>query len=375
LDRLLEYLHKCKILRQIQSNKARKYRSINNIQNLLTVIISAFITFIGFSGITKISEYVNWIVTSDVEKVQFAFNLLVFFLFVLVILHLVFQFGRKQSESERAIVTLTTLINEIDDILDTFMLVDSNSMIFKTDLVRQKYETISQVIPPNSDKEFLKAKKDFELKEIQKSKYGNIWKEIFEIDKQQNIIVGIIKSSDIVMKILYELREINEELYLGGGIIRNLVWDYLHQYKNVTPIEDIDIIHFDKINSAKASDEKIEERLIKQLPNFKLSVKNQARMHISNIEAEYSDLQDAISKWPETCTAFILRINKEDKIEFIAPFGFNDLFRLIVYPTPHFFNKIDKYMERINRKNWGTIWSKLRIFKYELDNGKLKATT
>ena len=375
MDRLLEYSHKCKILRQIQSNKARKYRRINNIQNLLTVIISAFITFIGFSGITKISEYVNWIVTSDVEKVQFAFNLLVFFLFVLVILHLVFQFGKKQSESERAIVTLTTLINEIDDILDTFMLADSNSMNFKTDLVRQKYETISQVIPPNSDKEFLSAKKDFELKEIQKSKYGNIWKEIFEIEKHQNIISGIIKSSDIVMKILYELREINDELYLGGGVVRNLVWDYLHQYKNVTPIEDIDIIHFDKINSVKASDKKIEARLSKQLPNFRLSVKNQARMHIYNNEAEYSNLEDAISRWPETCTAFILRIDKEDKIEFVAPFGFNDLFRLIVYPTPHFFNKLDKYMERINRKNWETIWPKLRIFRYEFDNGKIKATT
>ena len=59
MERLLEYSNKCKILRQIQSNKANRYKSINTFQNVVTVVVSSFITFIGFSGTTQIHSYLN----------------------------------------------------------------------------------------------------------------------------------------------------------------------------------------------------------------------------------------------------------------------------------------------------------------------------
>ena len=58
IDRLNEYKHKCKVLRQINSDKALLYKRINSILDFMTIFVSAFITFIGFSGNEKILSYI-----------------------------------------------------------------------------------------------------------------------------------------------------------------------------------------------------------------------------------------------------------------------------------------------------------------------------
>src|SRR5947208_1384615 len=117
LDRICDYAHKLRILRQIQSNKARRYSRITTFQSAASVIVSSFLTFMGFAGLDKIQTYVGWIVVANKIQVEFVFNLFVFLLFVLVILQLVFRFPEKQSATEKAVVLLTNLINEIDDLL------------------------------------------------------------------------------------------------------------------------------------------------------------------------------------------------------------------------------------------------------------------
>lgn len=191
MDRIFEYQHKCKILRQIQSNKAKRYSSINKAQNFATVAVSSLLTFIGFSGIDKIHSYVSLIFPVEKLTVEFLFNSLVFILFVLVIAHLVFQIGKKQSASEQAVVYLTNLINQIDDMFyDHDNVPEFSSHIL--DMVRQKYEAIIQVIPPNTDREFIKAKKDFQEKEMKKSNLPIGPPRFFEESKQGNLVEAII---------------------------------------------------------------------------------------------------------------------------------------------------------------------------------------
>lgn len=287
--------------------------------------------------------------------------MLVLFLFILVVLHLVFRFGDKQSISERAVVSLTNLINQLDDIVYK----SQNSgefLISDCDIARQKYESVIQVIPPNTDKEFLSAKKDFQEKESKKIDLLSTPYDLFDEDKLRKITKHLIQESEPFMKALQTIRNTGDNLYIGGGMVRNLVWDYLHSHKASTPIEDIDIVYFDKLSTTKEHDKKIEEKLSKSIPNLKWSVKNQARMHAKNNEPEYESLEDAISKWPETATAFAARINGESTIEIIAPHGFSDLYRLIVAPTPHFEKNKERYLERVKSKQWESTWPKLRIF-------------
>ena len=360
-NRLLRYREKCVVLKRIQSNKSRFFRRLNYFQNFLTVFVSAFITFIGFSGMEKIREYVKLIFNKDIslQVVEMSFNLLVFILFFIGVSYLVFHFSEKQNESDRAIILLSNLINEIDNLL-SFSGKDSANI----KMISEKYEIIIQSIPSNSDREYKKAKKSI--------KPGNTSGNplvLFErvkpltAEEQEAILLEIIQNDSLIQNILDTIAKHDEKLYLGGGVIRNRVWDLLHNYSSNTQMEDFDIIYFDKADASKQHDLRIEEKLKKQMPNMIWSVKNQARMHTVNHDDEYTSLEDALSKWPETASAILIRKDSEDTYDIIAPFQFDDLFKLIVRPTPHFLNnKLDMYKKRINEKKWNERWNLLKIF-------------
>lgn len=362
MDRIRSYAHKCFILRQIQSNKARWFGYVNAAQNIAVVVISSFLLFIGFSGVDKIHTYVGWFVQIDRDKVEFAFNVLVFLLFVVGILHLVFQFGRRQSESERAIVSLTNLINQVEDLTARCDASYREVTQPEEEIVRNKYEAVISIIPPNSDREFLRAKRDFDKKEVAKQSGFKISApELFDQQRQRAAIAAIVGKSSQLMEILKVMRETDGRLYLGGGLVRNLVWDYLHSFRSPTPIDDVDVVYFDKLSSTKQHDTELEGRLSQQVPNLRWSVKNQARMHTSNSDEPYQSLEDAVSKWPETATAIASRLDRSGALEFVAPYGFSDLFRLLVVPTPHFRGRIARIRQRATEKDWQKRWPNLKI--------------
>lgn len=358
IERLIEYKQKCKVLKQIQSNKALQFKRINDFQNFVTVFVSGFITFIGFSGIDKIKKYIQ-LIDSDLiietQSIQMIYNILVFILFLAVVFYMVFRFGAKQTESEKAVALLSGLINEIDD------QINSMRPIYSIESMSSKYQIIIQVIPANTDKEYVKAKESLAKKEhvIKAVERHNLL--TLSRHEQEDYIIKLIQRNSLVVNILETLCKQDEVLYLGGGIIRNMVWDNLHNHSEMTPIEDVDVIYFNEKHSTKEYDLAIEGNLRHSLPNMKWSVKNQARMHLSNGDQPYYSLYDAISKWPETVSAILLRITEDGRYEFIAPFGFDDLFRLIVRPTPHFRTRLDRYQQRVAAKDWKSTWKKLQI--------------
>lgn len=363
LDEIADYSHKARILRQIQSNKAYRFGRINTAQNIATVVVSAFVTFAGFSGIEKIQAYLGGASTASEPRVEFLFNLMVFVLFVLVILHLVFHFNKRQAEAESAVVTLTAFINETEDILSRGRRAHPLGPL-DLDLVRHKYETVIRVIPPNTDREYEKARHDFREKESRKAALSMSPAQLFDSSAHQPALTALVQASLEVMRVLRLLRESDVRLYLAGGLARNLTWDYLHGYESPTPIEDVDVVYFDRLSATKDHDLALEQMLKGHAWNVRWSVKNQARMHVSNQDEAYADLGDAIRKWPETCTAFALRLNETGQIEWVAPHGFGDLFKLLVRPTPHFATKVEKlarYRERVNGKKWAEIWPRLQI--------------
>lgn len=360
-ERLNEYEHKCLVLKQIQSNKALMYKRINNVQNFLTVVISALITFIGFSGMENIKEYIHLLfpnVTIAKDSIEMAYNLSVFLLFIITICHLVFQFNDKQSSAEKAIWLLSSLINEIHDVKENIRATPSPEYL---ESIGNRYNVITQVIPSNTDREYKKARKHLKNKPATQKAYSSMNLILLSDKEKEDYIVNLIEKSTLIQEILKVLRTQNRDLYLGGGVIRNLVWDSLHGYKLMTPLDDVDIVYYDGQHTNKSDDIMIEEQLRKSLPNIKWSVKNQARMHVHNGDAAYSSLEDAIAKWPETVSAMAVKLSADGSYEFIAPYQYDDLFRMIIRPTPHFMSKLDRYQERAKNKDWKTHWQKLEL--------------
>jgi uncharacterized protein len=361
-SRIEDYRTKAILLKQIMSNKARRYRAVNAAQNIATVAVSSLLLFMGFSGLDKITKYASWIHPITGDGAELAFNLLVFGLFVVGVLHLVFRFPAKQNSAEKGIAALAALANELEDTVTSKGNLVISEGPAKIDLVRTRYEAIAENLPANSDREFQRAKRDLATKKTRKPTIVISPQQLFDEGQQQRIVSTIALGSRAIVDVLIALRSTDPSLYLGGGMIRNAVWDHLHGYSSPTPTDDVDVIHFDAMQIEKRHDEAIRGRLACLVPNAKWSVKNQARMHFVNGESPYSSIEDAIVRWPETATAFIARLNYAGEIEFVAPHGFDDLLRLIITNTPAFAARIDIIRRRVDEKQWLRLWPRLRLF-------------
>jgi hypothetical protein len=97
-------------------------------------------------------------------------------------------------------------------------------------------------------------------------------------------------------------------------------------------------------------------------PGVHWSVKNQSLMHVRNDDPPYTSAVDAMRFWPETATAVAVRHTGQGPVEVAAPFGLDDLFDLIVRPTPRFTAaKREIYLDRVRTKQWLRIWPRLTL--------------
>ena len=175
----------------------------------------------------------------------------------------------------------------------------------------------------------------------------------------ENRLIEIIKKDLWMMDVLKTVRDLKlNDCWIGAGFVRNKVWDIIHEIDR-TELNDIDVIYFNKSNTTKDFDLAIEDKLRIINPDLNWSVKNQSRMNVRNGHKEYDDCNDAISFWPETATSIAVRLNFEDQIDYLAPYGLEDLFNLLVIPTPNF--DLTVYNERIEKKRWKEKWCKLEI--------------
>lgn len=173
-------------------------------------------------------------------------------------------------------------------------------------------------------------------------------------------LIRWIQSDKLRIYALKRARELSlPDWCLAAGFVRNLVWDKTHDYHVATPLNDIDLVYFD----AKDIDERKEKLLeirLKHGLDLPWSVKNQARMHHRNNDSPYESTEDAMSYWPEVETAIGARLNQNNKVEIIAPFGLMALFDKTISINPKR-SKPEIFKQRINKKCWLTRWPDLAV--------------
>ncbi|WP_338839710.1 nucleotidyltransferase family protein [Flavobacterium ginsenosidimutans] len=176
----------------------------------------------------------------------------------------------------------------------------------------------------------------------------------------KNELTDIIVKDEQMISTLTRVKNLNlNDCWIGAGFVRNKVWDILHGQKTMK-LNDIDVVFFDESNISENLEKKIEHQLTQISPEDNWSVKNQARMHFRNNHPKYINTENAISHWPETATAVSVRLNPNDQIEILAPYGLYDLFNLIVKPTPNF--DLILFQKRVNEKQWKKQWENLKIY-------------
>ncbi|WP_285397199.1 nucleotidyltransferase family protein [Lysinibacillus sp. fls2-241-R2A-57] len=174
----------------------------------------------------------------------------------------------------------------------------------------------------------------------------------------------LIEADDWMMGILKTVESLQlPDSWICAGFIRSKVWDVLHEKEYRTPLADIDVIYFDKVNSLENFEKQYEQKLQQYLPNEPWSVKNQARMHVINNSEPYQSSIDGIANFPEIPTAIGVRL-ANGILELAAPHGIKHLMSGIVAPTPYFqkgSQMHEVYEKRVQSKQWKSIWPKLQI--------------
>jgi hypothetical protein len=150
------------------------------------------------------------------------------------------------------------------------------------------------------------------------------------------------------------------DCWIGAGFVRNAAWDYLHGRRPGPLSGDVDVLWFDTGRAEPSEDRRLQAALRSLNPNLDWSVKNQARMHARNGDPPYVSTVEAMRRWPETATAVAARRTGPNHCEIIAPFGLDDLFDLVLRPTPTFIGaKHQAYRDRIESKGWLKTWPRL----------------
>ncbi|MGY0692127.1 nucleotidyltransferase family protein [Virgibacillus sp. FSP13] len=178
-------------------------------------------------------------------------------------------------------------------------------------------------------------------------------------------VIQVIKEDPWMMEALHMVQSLKlPDWWICAGFIRSKIWDVLHEYRQRTAIQDVDVIYFDKENSNEAEEKQWENVLKKANPIYPWSVKNEARMHLVNRIPPYKSSEDAIAKFPETATSLGVKLDEEDNITLTAPHGISDVANMHVKPTPSFQEHPELmtiYYQRTNKKNWQFNWPKVTI--------------
>jgi uncharacterized protein len=153
-----------------------------------------------------------------------------------------------------------------------------------------------------------------------------------------NRLEQIIRSDPDLMALLECLRDAAlPQWRIVSGCLYQTVWNVLTDRQRGTGIQDIDIIYFDDTDLSWEAEDAAIKRVTAHGP---LQIRNQARVHLwyeQHFGVPYAPLRSAdesLLRYPITVQAVGVRLEDDGRIDLIAPFGVEDLFGMVMRPSP-----------------------------------------
>ncbi|MFE7060931.1 nucleotidyltransferase family protein [Sutcliffiella sp. NPDC057660] len=187
----------------------------------------------------------------------------------------------------------------------------------------------------------------------------------------EDLLVATITKSEPLIRVLQILKDLNLpfKYYVGAGCITNTVWNDISGYPLEYGISDVDIVYYDPEDITLESEKKFKDILLRLLGDFqfKIDVKNQARVHLWYEDKfgfsikPYNSLESAIDSWPTTATALGLRLEQDGSHKIYAPYDLDDLFSMVVRPNKLMITK-EIFENKANK--WQEKWPKLLVVSW-----------
>jgi hypothetical protein len=177
---------------------------------------------------------------------------------------------------------------------------------------------------------------------------------------------SLVRATPWLLEALRAARDVDPPDWLvGGGVLRDLVWDHLHG-RPPAPPRDLDLAFFDPARLDPARDAEVEQALAARLPGVPWDAKNQAAVHtwygrvFGGEVAPLTSSADGVATWPETATAVAVRLLPDDRIQVVAPCGLDDLFGLVCRRNPRRVS-VEHYRRRVLDKRIADRWPGVAI--------------
>ena len=186
----------------------------------------------------------------------------------------------------------------------------------------------------------------------------------------------LVGSTPWLVEALEAARDVDPPDWLvGGGVLRDLVWDRLHGRSRPAQPRDVDLAFFDPTRLDPDRDAEVERALHARLPGVPWDAKNQAAVHTwydrvfgGRRVAPLTSAADGVATWPETATAVAVRLLHDDRIQVVAPCGLADLFGLVCRRNPRRVS-VDHYRRRVQDKHITDRWPRVRVLEAGEERG------
>jgi hypothetical protein len=178
---------------------------------------------------------------------------------------------------------------------------------------------------------------------------------------------SLVRSTPWLLEALRAARDVDPPDWLvGGGVLRDLVWDRLHGRSRPGPARDVDLAFFDPDRLDPARDAEVEAALAARLPGLPWDAKNQAAVHrwygrvFGGRVEPLTSAAHGVATWPETATAVAVRLLADDRLQVVAPCGLVDLFGLVCRRNPRRVS-VHQYRRRLRDKRVAERWPRVAI--------------
>lgn len=161
-------------------------------------------------------------------------------------------------------------------------------------------------------------------------------------DEQCAALEMIVRREPILMAVLEGFRDLDlPDWLMVSGAIYNTVWNALTGRPGLTGVRDIDVFYFEATDlSYEAEDAVVRqaEARFAHLP-VPVEVRNQARVHLWFPEkfgqpfAPLSSSADMLFRFASKTHALGMKLDRQSRMEIVAPFGLDTIFSFRVVPN------------------------------------------
>ncbi|MFD2647482.1 nucleotidyltransferase family protein [Devosia albogilva] len=168
-------------------------------------------------------------------------------------------------------------------------------------------------------------------------------------ETQAAVLVEIVRSEPVLMRILMGTRSLGLlDVLLGAGAVYNTVWNVLTGRPSLSGIKDADIAYFDGSDLSYEAEDAVIRRAAAEFSDLPLpvEVRNQARVHLwypQKFGSPYPQLTcsaDMMRYYASKTHAVAVRIEEDDRLSVLAPFGLGDLFSFRITPNTALDNRV-----------------------------------